>query len=106
MKNNYKVPWHVRQFVKKELMDYAHNKKMMQNFKGDSRSLIIINSRLNAIDNVVDRLNEEDRKAFDMIFVDKYTQAGAEIAKHYGKDAYYRAMNKIIYLTAIELDMI
>ena len=46
MKNKYKIPWHVRQYVKKELMDYKSNKKLVANYKGDTRGLILANMRL------------------------------------------------------------
>lgn len=106
MKNKYKIPWHVRQYVKKELMDYKSNKKLVANYKGDTRGLILANMRLNQIENVLNSLNKEDREAAELIFIDKYTQSGAEIAKGLSKAAYYNAMNKVIYLTAIEMDLI
>lgn len=106
MKNKYKIPWHVRQYVKKELMDYKSNKKLVANYKGDTRGLILVNMRLNQIENVLNRLNKEDREAAELIFIDKYTQSGAEIARGLSKAAYYNAMNKIIYLVAVEMDLI
>lgn len=106
MKNTYKLPWHVRQYVKKELMDYKNNKKLVANYKGDTRGLILANMRLTQIENVLNRLNKEDREAAELIFIDKYSQSGAEIAKGISKAAYYNAMNKVIYLTAIEMDLI
>ena len=106
MKNKYKLPWHVRQYVKKELMDYKSNKKLVAKYKGDTRGLILANMRLAQIDNVLERLNNEDREAAEIIFIDKYTQSGAEIAKGLSKAAYYNAMNKIIYLTAVEMELI
>ena len=106
MKNKCKIPWHVRQYVKKELMDYKSNKKLVNKFKGDTRALILANMRLSQIESVLNSLNEEDREAAELIFIDKYTQAGAEVAKGISKAAYYNAMNKVIYLTAIEMDLI
>lgn len=106
MKNNYKMPWHIRQFVKRELMDYKSNKRLIENYEGDTRGLILVNKRLAQIDAVLSRLNKEDKEAFYIIFVDKYTQTGAEIAKGLGKAAYYNAMNKVIYLVAKEMDLI
>jgi hypothetical protein len=106
VKNKYKIPWHVRQYVKKELMDYKSNKKLVANYKGDTRGLILANMRLNQIENVLNSLNKEDREAAELIFIDKYTQSGAEIAKGLSKAAYYNAMNKVIYLVAIEMDLI
>ena len=106
MKNKYKIPWHVRQYVKKELMDFKKNKKLMANYKGDTRTLILANTRLNQIENVLNRLNKEDREAAELIFIDQYSQSGAEIARGLSKAAYYNAMNKVIYLTAIEMNLI
>ena len=106
MKNKYKIPWHVRQYVKKELMDYKNNKKLMAKYKGDTRGLILANMRLSQIENVLNTLNKEDREAAELIFIDKYTQSGAEIAKGLSKAAYYNAMNKVIYLVAVEMDLI
>ena len=106
MKNKYKIPWHVRQYVKKELMDYKSNKKLIAKYKGDTRGLILANMRLKQIDNVLNSLNKEDREAAELIFIDKYTQSGAEIARGLSKAAYYNAMNKVIYLVAIEMDLI
>lgn len=106
MKNKYKIPWHVRQYVKKELMDYKSNKKLIAKYKGDTRGLILVNMRLKQIENVLNSLNKEDREAAELIFIDKYTQSGAEIARGLSKAAYYNAMNKIIYLVAVEMDLI
>ena len=106
MKNNYKLPWHIRQYVKQELLDYKSNKKLVANYKGNTRGLILANRRLAQIENVLDSLNKEDREAAELIFIDKYTQSGAEIAKGLSKAAYYNAMNKVIYLTAVEFDLI
>ena len=106
MKSKYKIPWHVRQYVKKELMDYKSNKKLIANYKGDSRGLILVNTRLAQIENVLDKLNTEDREAAELIFIQHYTQSGAEIARGLSKAAYYNAMNKVIYLVAVEMDLI
>lgn len=106
MRNNYKIPWHIRQFVKAELMDYARNKIMIQEYKGNTRGLIIANKRIAQIEEVLESLNREDREAAELIFIKQYSQAGAEIAKGLSKAAYYNAMNKIIYLTAKEMDLI
>ena len=106
MKNKYKIPWHVRQYVKKELMDYQSNKRLLAKLKGNTRELILINLRLTQIENVLQSLNKEDREAAEIIFIQKYTQGGAEIAKGLSKAAYYNAMNKVIYLTAVEMELI
>ena len=102
---NYKTPWHVRQFVKKELMDYKTNKRLLARNKGHTRSLILAQERITKIENVLNMLNKEDRDAVEIIFFDKYTQSGAEVLG-LSRRAYYNAMNKMIYLTAVEMELI
>ena len=87
-------------------MEYKNNKKLVKKYKGDTRNLLLVNTRLNQIETVLESLNKEDREAAEMIFIDKYTQSGAEIAKGLSKAAYYNAMNKVIYLVAKEMDLI
>lgn len=106
MKNKYKMPWHVRQYVKRELMDYKSNKHLLAEYKGSTRGLILVNKRLAQIENVLQTLNKEDREAAELIFIKQYSQAGAEIATGLSKAAFYNAMNKVIYLTAKEMDLI
>ena len=106
MKNTYKIPWHVRQYVKQELMDYKKNKRLLANYKGSTRGLILVNKRLAQIENVLQRLNKEDKEAAELIFTKQYSQAGAEVAAGLSKAAYYNAMNKVIYFTAKEMDLI
>lgn len=100
------MPWHVRQYVKCELMDYQKNRKLLAEYKGNTRGLILVNKRLSQIDNVLQSLNKEDREAAELIFFKQYSQAGAEIAAGLSKAAFYNAMNKVIYLTAKEMDLI
>lgn len=106
MKNKYKIPWHVRQFVKKELLDYKANKKLIKNYKGDTRGLLIASTRICQIDKVFNSLNSEDKEIAELIFFEHYTQAKAETTKHIPKSLYYTVMSKIIYLTAQEMELI
>ena len=79
---------------------------MIDNYKGDTRKILIAQTRITQIERVLESLNKEDREAAELIFIDKYTQSGAEIAKGLSKAAYYNAMNKVIYLVAIEMDLV
>ena len=106
MKNTYKLPWHVRQYVKTELMEYKGNKKLLTLCKGSTRAILLTQKRLEEIDAVLERLNKEDRDVAEIIFFDKYTQAGAETAKNVSKAMYYNTMNKVIYLVAKEMGLI
>lgn len=106
MKNRYKIPWHIRQFVKKELLDYEANKRLVSEYKGDSRRILIVNTRIAQIERVFERLSKEEREEAELIFICKYTQSGAEIARGISKDAYYNIMNKVIYLVAVEMNLL
>lgn len=106
MKSKYKIPWHIRQYVKCELMEYTNNKRLLATFEGDTRTLLLAHKRISQIENVLQSLNTEDREAAEIIFIDKYTQGGAEVAKGLSKAAFYNAMNKIIYLTAKEMELL
>ena len=106
MKSKYKIPWHVRQYVKKELMDYKDNKKKLKSFKGETRTLLLAYQRIQQIEKVFESLNKEDREAAELIFIDHYTQTGAEIAKGLSKDAFFNIQAKVIYLTAREMELI
>ena len=113
MKNNYKIPWHIRQYVKKELMDYKKNRKLLDKLISDyseytinTRSIALIKLRVMQIEKVLSKLNKEDKEAAEIIFFYHYTQSGAEVAKGLSKGAYYNAMNKVIYLTAQEMELI
>ena len=80
--------------------------KLVKKLKGNTREIILIKSRLTQIETVFEKLNKEDREAAELIFLDHYTQAGAEVAKGISKAAYYNAMNKVIYMTAREMELI
>lgn len=105
--NKYKIPWHVKQYVKRELMDYKANKRLLAKTQNtdNSRGLILARLRIQQIENVMERLDKEDKDAAEIIFIDQYTQAGAEMLGM-SKSAFYRAMDKIIFLTAKEMDLI
>lgn len=100
------MPWHVRQYVKTELMDYKTNRKILDRLEGNTKALLLAEKRLKQIDNVLDSLNEEDRETAEIIFFEQYTQAGAEMAKNVTKAMYYNCMNKVIYLVAKEMELI
>lgn len=113
MKNRYKTPPHVRAYVLRQLENYKADKKLIKNseklfkeYEIDTRDLILAVKRVKQIDRVFNRLDETDREAATLIFIDEYSQQGAEIAKGLSKSAYYRLLDKIIYLTAREMEYI
>lgn len=108
--NRYKVPHHIRVFVKKELMDYKKNIRLLNDLSEtsmvNSRGIEVVGKRLFVISQVFENLNEEDRFVAEIIFCQHYTQVGAEVAKGISKAMYYNAMNKVIFLVAKELELI
>lgn len=108
MKNKYKLPWHVKQYVKAELLEYKCNKKLLTLCKKNTntRALLIAQQRIASIDAVLEKLNKYDREIAKIIFFDKYTQIGAEMTKNVSKAMYYNTRNKVIYLVAKEMGLI
>lgn len=67
-----------------------------------TRSIIETERRLQYIENATKRLNEDEKKIFEIIFKERHNQKMAETYKYISKDSYYNTYNKIIYLTAVE----
>lgn len=61
-----------------------------------------VERRLKYIENAIDRLNEEEKKVFIIIFEEKHSQKMAETYKYISADTYYNVYRKIIYFTAVE----
>lgn len=104
MDNRYRVSRHIRNYIKAELMNYEQVKNLLKDIE-DTRALLIATKRVEAIERVFNNLNPADREVSDLIFIKHYSQAKAEclgISKH----AYYNAMDKVIYLTAKEYNLI
>lgn len=109
MGKKYKLPLHIKKYIQTELYDYKKNKKLIANLEKENiqtRTFLLAIQRLNKIDKVINSLSNEDKEAVEKIFFDKHNQVYAEM--HYGitKDMYYNIKNKMIYLTAIEFDLI
>ena len=67
-----------------------------------TRSILAIERKLKYIENAVARLNEEEKRIFEIIFKERHNQKMAEAYKYISKDTYYNTYNKIIYYTAVE----
>lgn len=111
MRKKYKLPLHIKNYVKNELYDYEKNKKIvkeLQNSKSNTstRTLLIASRRINQIEIVYNKLPKEDKQAVKKIFFEHHSQIYAETNDNITKDMYYNIMNKMIYLTAIEFELI
>lgn len=67
-----------------------------------TRTILVIERRLKYIENAIARLNNDEKKIFEIIFKEKHNQKMAETYKYVSKDSYYNTYNKIIYYTAVE----
>ena len=67
-----------------------------------TRSIMAVERRLSYVENAINRLNEDEKKVFEIIFKEKHNQKMAETYKYISKDTYYNTYNKIIYYTAVE----
>lgn len=111
MRKKYKLPLHIKNYVKNELYDYEKNKKIvkeLQNSKSNTstRTLLIASRRISQIETVYNKLPKEDKQAVKMIFFEHHSQIYAEVNDNITKDMYYNIMNKMIYLTALEFELI
>ena len=108
MVKKYKLPLHIKNYIKTELYDYKKNKKLINNINNNTstRSYLLAIQRINKIERVLNNLPKEDKEAVRKIFFEKHNQIYAEMHDNITKDMYYNAKNKMIYLTAIEFELI
>lgn len=110
---NYKVPPHIKKYVKVELFNYTKNLKLYKEILKkdkkdivDTHTLLITERKLSQIRAVFNRLNPDQREIAEIIFFKRFTQAKAELEAYISYDAYYWTMNKVIFLVAEEMDLI
>lgn len=136
MRKNYKTPLHVRNFIKKELYNYKSNKKLIKELeekiifesgyndgqpRGNkttfptedkaikittSREILLVKKRQMQIEAALNKLDTVEQEIVDSIFFKGHSQIYCETHEYITKDVYYHIMNKMIYFTAIEYDLI
>lgn len=109
--SRYKLPLHIKNYVKQELYDFKKNKKLLEALQKNSsetttRTLLIATQKINLIENVIKNLSKEEQELVEIIFFKRNNQVRAETYYYISKDAYYNIMNKMLYLTAIEFNLI
>lgn len=115
MRKNYKIKYHLRNYIKQELYDFNQNKKILNDLQKkisstnsmvNSKTILILAKKVNNIERVYEKLTKEEQELFDIIFLKGCNQLYAKTYYNVTKDMYYNAMNKIIYLTAKEYEQI
>lgn len=136
MRKNYKLDAHTRSYIKKELYNYEYNKRKLVELQEEilegspvqdgqprgnttsdttfqkaeklisSRSILIVTRKIQNIENAISKLNKEEQEIAKLIFFKGHKQVYAQMQDGISKDTYYNVMNKTIYLTAIEFEMI
>lgn len=108
----YKLPLHIKNYVRQELYDYHKNKLMLKELEKNNpsdiatRPMLIATQKICQIENVYNRLNDDEKNLVEIIFFNKTNQSRAEAYYYISKDAYYNIMNKMLYLTALEFKLI
>lgn len=136
MRKNYKMDNHIKSYIKKELYSYEYNKRKLADLQEEilegsattdgqprgnstsdstfqkaeklitSRSILIVTRKLQNIENALSKLNKEEREIAETIFFKGHKQVYAQMHDNITKDMYYNVMNKTIYLTALEFEVI
>ena len=108
----YKLPLHIKNYVKCELYNFNKNKLLLKDLQKqndneiNTRTLLIATIKINNIEKVLNNLSNEEKELVEVIFFKKTNQVKAEAYYYISKDAYYNMMNKMLYLTAIEFNLI
>lgn len=108
----YKLPLHIKNYVRQELYDYNKNKKKLielqskVNSEISTKTILIATQKINQIESVINKLNLDEKELIEIIFFKRINQVKAESFYYISKMAYYNAMNKMLYLTALEFDLI
>lgn len=109
MRNKYKLPSHLRNYIKNELYDYKKNKKKIKQIQltdTSTRTLLIATQRIQNIEIVFNNLDNDEKEIAEKIFFERCNQIYMEVNHYITKDMYYNTMNKVIYLVAKEFDLI
>ena len=109
MRNKYKLSLHVKNYIKKELYDYKRNKNRLKELYSNntsSRTILLITKRIQNIENVFNKLSIDEKQIAERIFFERCNQIYMETKYYITKDIYYNTMNKVIYLVAIEFELI
>ena len=67
-----------------------------------TRAIIEASRRVSYIEEVLKRLNQDEKKVTEFIFRDKLSQIQVQMRYNYQSSFYYNTRNKVVYLTAIE----
>ena len=97
------------EYVKFEVKSYKDNKKTLKRLlrlkNPPTREIEVITLKLKTIEAAFERLSKEDKEAAQIIVVEGLSQGEAEF-RGYSKNAYYNALDRIIYAVAREADFI
>lgn len=67
-----------------------------------SKSILLLERKLKAIEKVFSRLSKEEYEIVELIFKKGQSQIYTQMHNYINKDTYYNTYNKVIYLTAVE----
>lgn len=101
-----KIKKEVKKQMERELRQYYDNKKLFKKLQNDvktsTRTLICLEQRILYVENVINRLNAFERQVFDMIFKEKADCIYCQTHFNISKSTYYNIINKSIDILAQE----
>ena len=96
----------IKKRMERELYQYYNNKKLLNKLKMENntstRRLLYLEQRILYIENILNSLNEFEKKVFDIIFKDKANWVYCENFYNISKSTYYNIINKCVILLARE----
>ena len=101
-----KIQKEIKRQMERELRQYYDNKKLIKKLQNDmktsTRSLMYLEQRILYVENVISRLNAFERQVFDMIFKEKADCIYCQTHFSISKSTYYNVINKSIDILAQE----
>lgn len=99
---------YVKNYLIGELKDFEEIKETLNRSDKsniNSKVLLQLNKNYNAIQNVINSLNEEEKRFYELYFKEKYDRTAVCYKMHFELSTFYRIKNKIIYKLATELGL-
>ena len=91
--------------MEREIKQYEHNVKKLEYLKGKTAStnrLFYLEERILCVKNAYNRLNENEKKIYDLIFKSSCNWLYCQTMYNIDKDTYYNVFNKSVYFLAEE----
>lgn len=99
---------YVKNYIIGELKDFEEIKETLNNADKsiiNSKVLLQLNKNYNAMKKVINSLNPEEKRFYELYFKEKYDRTAVCCKMYFELSTFYRIRNKIIYKLANELGL-